>query len=244
MYILAHLAAGLGIGLLLAWLLRDNRWVIPSAIGAVLPDLVDKPLGHIVLGASLNYGRIYMHTMGAFLVVLAFGIVWWRWKGSPFFLAIAIGMLSHQILDAMWLEPWNWLYPFRGPFRDPHGEQYDLLTGIMGEITSPVEWAAGSVLIPAVLLLFGPESFARVFRRHRRVIVPLFTALAALVALTGLLVFFSGADGAFSLVTESGDPTENLLAGAVLLCASTLLLASARIVLQKPAVHDGDVFQI
>jgi len=33
------------------------------ALGSMLPDIIDKPLGHIFLASSLGYGRIYSHTL-------------------------------------------------------------------------------------------------------------------------------------------------------------------------------------
>lgn len=55
MYLLAHAMAGVLIGLILAAIVRDRRVVLLGALGGVLPDLIDKPLGHIILAETVGY---------------------------------------------------------------------------------------------------------------------------------------------------------------------------------------------
>lgn len=207
MFVLAHIAAGLVIGSALSLLLRDYRWIIPAAIGAVLPDLVDKPVGHLILGGTLNYGRIYCHTLLLFSIALAAGIAWWRWKKSPAFLALAVGILSHQLLDAMWLEPWNWFCPFQGPFRDPGGGTSDLFSGILGELTSPGEYIAGISMIPVVLFLLRKDWFVRVFSRHGRTVKPVFAVLIVAIAAAGIFTVAAALSGQAAVLTHSADRT-------------------------------------
>ncbi|MDD1679205.1 MAG: hypothetical protein LUO93_08520 [Methanomicrobiales archaeon] len=45
MFFFFYLLIGFLTGLLIGDLFRDYRWVIPCAVGAVLPDLLDKPPG-------------------------------------------------------------------------------------------------------------------------------------------------------------------------------------------------------
>ena len=47
MFVLAHLLVGVLIGILL-YLWRRERWLIlAAAVGSILPDLIDKPLGYL-----------------------------------------------------------------------------------------------------------------------------------------------------------------------------------------------------
>lgn len=108
MYVLGHLGIGLG----LAWLLTYRR---PDAVdyrlvllGAVLPDIVDKPLGAL-LGLE---SRLWAHTLLflAGLVLLGFlprlrGLQW-----------IGFGVGTHLLLDLIWDQPNVILWPFAGPF--------------------------------------------------------------------------------------------------------------------------------
>jgi membrane-bound metal-dependent hydrolase YbcI (DUF457 family) len=137
----AHLFLGLVTGLALWGLSRDWR-VVPVAItGALLPDIVDKPIGHILLQQSLDNGRLFFHGILLVCIVLLLGFFVMGVLSSPLVLpvAAAAGIFSHQLLDAMWHEPATWLYPFLGPFPRSFN------SGFFGsyfwiEITNPSEW--------------------------------------------------------------------------------------------------------
>jgi hypothetical protein len=138
MYLFFHLFTGLILGFLLGDLLHDRRWIFPCAIGALLPDLIDKPLGHIIFASSIAYGRIYAHTLLFFLLLLVTGLIVWKVKRSPLVLAVSVGVLSHTILDLMWREMENWSYPFLGPFRGKMPADY-MLTIFNRELSNPAE---------------------------------------------------------------------------------------------------------
>lgn len=75
MYVFAHLFAGVVIGLALMWIFKRRILFWAAALGSILPDLIDKPLGLIVLHSSVNNGRIYFHSLIAVAVVLLIGLV-------------------------------------------------------------------------------------------------------------------------------------------------------------------------
>ena len=104
MFVLAHLLVGILIGILL-YLWRRERWLIlAAAVGSILPDLIDKPLGQIVLAGSVNFGRIYFHSLIFLLAFIIAGVlIWWKYR-SFIGIALALGVLSHQVLDRMWAE--------------------------------------------------------------------------------------------------------------------------------------------
>jgi len=149
MFLLCHLITGIIVGIIIAGVFRDRRAIPACAFGALLPDIIDKPLGHIFLASSLGYGRIYSHTLLFLAIATLIGIVlFWRYR-NVLALAAAAGIASHQILDAMWREPVNWLYPFFGPFT--HGGEARSFTDlIMSELAEPTEW-----ILLAAVLLFG-----------------------------------------------------------------------------------------
>ncbi len=85
----------------IADLLHDRRWAIPFVIGAILPDLIDKPIGYVFFAEVFGNGRIFLHSLLVFSVTLTIGrIIWKRWD-DPSGLALALGILSHQVLDVM-----------------------------------------------------------------------------------------------------------------------------------------------
>ena len=139
MLIFCHLCIGAIIGLFLARSTRDKGMVALAAIGSILPDLVDKPVGYLVYGDILGHGRLYLHTL-LFLALLACaGLLAWRLTRSraPAVLAGLVGL--HQLMDLMWLAPVTWLYPFLGPF--PTEAAVDLGGWLFSlEVYSVSEW--------------------------------------------------------------------------------------------------------
>lgn len=118
-YVLAHAVAPVVPVLLLRWarpraaLARlSPAWL---AFGGLLPDVVDKPLGHLVTGHG--HGRLWMHTLlaGVLFVLLALA----AWRAGPRVglaaTALALGVASHLVLDAMWGSPRIFLWPLLGP---------------------------------------------------------------------------------------------------------------------------------
>ncbi|MBN1323445.1 MAG: metal-dependent hydrolase [Methanotrichaceae archaeon] len=85
--------------------------IVPLAIGSMLPDLIDKPLGYILYGTPAM-GRIYAHT---FLFLLLLFILMISLK-NRLILAIFFGVLSHLILDTIWRSPKIFLWPLLGGF--------------------------------------------------------------------------------------------------------------------------------
>lgn len=101
--------------------LLDYRLVL---VGSMLPDIIDKPLGGLILRETLGNGRIYSHTLVFVLLLLGTGIFFWYKFRRPGFLVLAGGSIVHHILDGMWLYPETFLWPAYGwgfPKGDPEG---------------------------------------------------------------------------------------------------------------------------
>ena len=148
-----HLLTGFIFGLLLYDFLNDYRWVIPCAIGAILPDLFDKPIGYILLPA-IGYGRIFTHTLLVAILILIFGLLFWKMREEPSIMSLGVGILSHQILDMMWRETIDWYYPFLGLFsRKPKIDYF--FTVLFRDINRPFEIvlaiALGTVFLTVIV---------------------------------------------------------------------------------------------
>jgi len=104
------LFAHLGLALLIA---RPFKRVDPAflAVGSMLPDIIDKPLGFMLFG-TMNHGRIFAHTL-LFLLVLAALAVSIR---DIRLVSLAAGVLIHLSLDFMWDSPVILLWPLLGSF--------------------------------------------------------------------------------------------------------------------------------
>jgi len=194
MYFFFHLITGIILGFLLAELLCDRRWIIPCSIGAVLPDLIDKPLGHIIFASTLGYGRIYCHTLLFFLIIMVIGITVWKYWKSPIFLALSVGIFSHSILDLMWLEMQNWLYPFMGPFGTKLSADY-FITLINGELANTSEGIL-VILIGAGFLVYLAHGHSTMKRSARfyRILKNIMKAVALVLCMVSGIVIGLGLD--------------------------------------------------
>lgn len=85
----------------------DFRLVV---VFAMIPDIIDKPLGHFILGEDLNNGRIFAHSLVFLIVFTILCIILFK----KLFLVYAFPILGHQILDFMWEVPNTWYWPLQG----------------------------------------------------------------------------------------------------------------------------------
>jgi len=104
-----------------------NRWVEPVRrlsqtvdirlllIGSLLPDIIDKPLGLLLLPSVFGGGRLFAHTLLFTLVLTLFGLSLYRFRGNNGVLVLAYGSVMHLVLDSMWASPAILLWPFLGP---------------------------------------------------------------------------------------------------------------------------------
>jgi hypothetical protein len=116
MFIFGHIGITLGIFYLLNHLSSKNDfWVkVPwIAIGALLPDFIDKPLGRVILAETIGSGRIFAHTL---LFGLLLGLVGYYLysQGKPELLIIAGASFCHLLEDQMWDTPEVLFWPLLG----------------------------------------------------------------------------------------------------------------------------------
>lgn len=104
-------------------------------IGALLPDIIDKPLGHLFFREALGNGRIFAHTLLFVIVIALIGLYLYRSRGQLWLLAIAFGTMVHLILDQMWQAPETLLWPVFG-FAFPKGDVTGWIPGILETLLS------------------------------------------------------------------------------------------------------------
>lgn len=220
MYFFFHLFTGIILGLLLGELLKDRRWILPCAIGSVLPDLIDKPVGFILLGGIIDNGRIWCHSLVFAAIVLVAGVLVGKVKKTPVLIAAAIGILSHQILDLMWRQPVTWYYPLLGPFAGtfPPGH---LMALLLNELKTPSEWLLAALILAAAFL--RPARIAALVHRHPRGVQGILgTAAVLLLILAGMLMGL-GLTRRFLTATGWSRPEEYLIGGIVIALAAFAL---------------------
>src|SRR5438128_6409895 len=103
MFLFGHLGIGLGLAWLLSWnspTRIDYRLVL---FGAILPDLIDKPLGFLTGLES----RLWAHTFVFLFAILALSFV----PSLRGLRLIGFGVATHLFLDLIWNQPAIFLYP-------------------------------------------------------------------------------------------------------------------------------------
>lgn len=117
----------------------DLRWLM---FGAILPDLIDKPIGSIFFHNVFGTHRVFAHTL-LFPVVLLAGVMMGTRRGSTrrkAAIAIVIGVFVHLILDAVWLSPDGFLWPLFG-LEFPAVAGSDFPTLVRSLVRNPLVWA-------------------------------------------------------------------------------------------------------
>jgi inner membrane protein len=79
-------------------------------LGSMFPDIIDKPLSFFGFGD----GRSLTHTLLITTIFLLASLIMFLFQRKTWLLAIAIGMLSHLLLDSMWTTPNTFLWPLHG----------------------------------------------------------------------------------------------------------------------------------
>ncbi|HET8689442.1 MAG TPA: metal-dependent hydrolase, partial [Methanosarcina sp.] len=83
------------------------------ALGALLPDFIDKPLGRIILAETIGSGRIFAHTL-LFGLLLGLAGYYFYSQGKPELLIIAGASFCHLLEDQMWNTPEVLFWPLLG----------------------------------------------------------------------------------------------------------------------------------
>ncbi|HOI13282.1 MAG TPA: metal-dependent hydrolase [Methanoculleus sp.] len=188
MYLLAHAMIGLLIGIVLAAIAGDRRVIALATLGAVLPDVIDKPLGHIILAGTLGYGRIYFHGLTILFLVIIAGLIVYRYRRRIGLFAVAAGMASHQFFDGMWRHPVEWFWPLLGPLPQ-HGYSEDYFwESILRELAQPSEWLFFLLIAGLFAYIYRRELAAALTRLGNPSLRLALVAALGLVALAALAV--------------------------------------------------------
>jgi len=116
MFVMGHVGCTLGIMVIIAMMipgLRDRIDLRFVVAGALLPDIIDKPIGHIIFASSIGYGRLFGHTLLFVLILLAMG-VFLRDRRRDAAICLSFATFLHLIEDRMWGIPEVLFYPLHG----------------------------------------------------------------------------------------------------------------------------------
>ena len=126
---------------LIRYAFRDERMDLRFLVlGAVVADLIDTPVG-LIGYQSLGAVRLGSHSLLVASLAMVTVVVLTR-RGRPRrrWMALAVGMLAHLVLDAMWADQETFLWPFLGWEFTPAGPA--TVGGYLRAVlTDPVMWA-------------------------------------------------------------------------------------------------------
>lgn len=117
MLLFGHIGVTLGIFFVLGILIPRLRTIIDPkylAIGALLPDLIDKPVGMIIFASTFANGRIICHTLVFVLSLFLIGLYTHEKKKDIKVLSLASGSFFHLMEDYMWTNPRTLFWPLFG----------------------------------------------------------------------------------------------------------------------------------
>jgi hypothetical protein len=117
MLLFGHIGVTLGIFFGLGLFIPRLRTIIDPkylAIGALLPDLIDKPLGMIIFASTFANGRIICHTLLFVLSLFLLSLYLYEKKKDIKVLSLASGSFFHLMEDQMWKTPKTLLWPLLG----------------------------------------------------------------------------------------------------------------------------------
>lgn len=118
--LLWHLGAAL---LLFRWIFRDPKVDVRFLLlGAILPDLIDLPVGTILFPERFSTGELWFHSLLVPTIYMAIVLaVTRRGRRRRAWMALGIGWLLHLLIDGMWFDESVFLWPFFG-LEIPPGE--------------------------------------------------------------------------------------------------------------------------
>ncbi|MHB8103084.1 MAG: metal-dependent hydrolase [Methanosarcina sp.] len=117
MLLFGHLGITLGIFFGLGIFIPRLRTIIDPkylVIGALLPDLVDKPVGRVIFASSVANGRIIGHTILFSLLLLLIGLYLYEKRRDIKVLTLSSGSFFHLFEDQMWAQPPTFFWPLFG----------------------------------------------------------------------------------------------------------------------------------
>jgi inner membrane protein len=159
MYPVAHVVVACGAAYAAEQAVR--RWKAPStrlepappsfdyrlvALGALLPDIIDKPLAWWLLSDRVEDDHLVAHTL-LFALVLAVPAIYLAWRRDWRLASVAFGVLLHRLCDPFWPELSTFLWPL-------YGWNFEHSESVAFEAYATLEVAAVAVLVIVVRRLW------------------------------------------------------------------------------------------
>lgn len=101
---------------LFRWIFRDPKVDVRFLfLGALLPDLIDMPIGTVVLADRFSTGELWAHSLVVPSIYMALVLIATRrGRRRRAWMALGVGWLFHLLLDGMWFSEEVFLWPSFG----------------------------------------------------------------------------------------------------------------------------------
>jgi hypothetical protein len=154
--------------------------------------------------------------------MLTLGVYFWKRANDPSVFALGVGLISHQILDLMWLIPSNWYYPFNGNFLGGLPDDY-IWKLLSGEVLNSFDLGLAFVLtITFFITLFYHYLIKRQIYIYKNVIRRIITMISLLLCASSG-IFIGWGIGRNSIAQLRGIKSEEMIIGGII-CALTAIL--------------------
>lgn len=140
---------------LFRWVFRDPKVDVRFLLlGAILPDLIDLPIGTVLLADRYSTGELWFHSLTvASLYMIAVLLLTRRGRRRRAWMALGIGWLFHLVLDGMWTSQEVFLWPFFG-WEIPAGEAPYWPLAWERALSDPWRWVKGAIGLGYLVWLY------------------------------------------------------------------------------------------
>jgi hypothetical protein len=152
---------------LFRWIFRDPKVDIRFLLlGAVLGDLIDLPVGTLILADRYSTGELWFHSLILPTIYLVTVLVLTRrGRRRRAWMALGIGWLLHLLLDGMWVSQEVFLWPFFG-FDIPPGEAPFWPLAWERALSDPWRWVCEALGVAYLVWLWFALNLSDPFRRR------------------------------------------------------------------------------
>jgi len=159
-----HLGASLW---LFRWIFRDPKVDVRFLLlGAIAPDLIDLPIGTVLLGGRYSTGELWAHSLLVpWLYMSGVLLATRRGRRRRAFMALGVGWLLHLLIDGMWTVDEVFLWPFMGWEVPPGVSPYWRLAWERA-LSDPWRWLLEAVGLAYLGALWVRTRLGDASRRH------------------------------------------------------------------------------
>lgn len=151
---------------LFRWIFRDPKVDVRFLLlGALIPDLIDLPIGTLLLADRFSTSELWFHSLVApSLYMTVVLLTTRRGRRRRAYMALGVGWLFHLVLDGMWADPEVFFWPFFG-WEIPMGEQPFWPLAWERALSDPWRWILEALGIAYLVWLWLATGLNQAVRR-------------------------------------------------------------------------------